>query len=130
MKVLARSLIALLSLALAAPNAIAQVKLKGSAVVYCGAASQTSAPASIDEKRVRDATPEWQTIRSEGVKHGSARYALLVAEADKRIKEAVKAASSDAGKDLVVRSGDVEDAQGKDVADITDQVIAKLSTVP
>lgn len=106
------------------------VSLKSGAVIYCGSASNTTAPATIDEQKVREATPEWQTIQSEGVKKGSARYKLLSAEMDKRIREAVKTAAGEQSRDLVVRDGDVEDARGREVADITTQVIARLQTMP
>lgn len=104
----------------------AQIDLNSDAVVYVGSAANTTAPASIDETKVKEATTEWQTIQAEGVRPGSARYRLLAAEMDKRIREAVKNAASAASKDLVVRSGDVSNAQGKEIVDLTDKVIAKL----
>lgn len=107
-------------------SAAAQVGLRQGAVVYFGSASNTSSPASLDDAKVRDATPEWRTIQAEGVKRGSARYQLLMAEMDKRIREAVRAAAGRAGRDMVVRKGDVDDARGKDVQDLTDAVIANL----
>jgi hypothetical protein len=106
--------------------AAAQVELKPDAVTYFGSASNTSAPATIDEAKVREATPEWQTIQADGVRRGSARYILLVAEMDKRIRDAAQKAAADASKDLVVRSGDISNARGKTAADLTTQVIAKL----
>lgn len=122
----------LLSLAVAIlPGSLpAQVDLKSDAVVYFGNASNTTAPASVDEDRVREATPEWQTIRAEGVRKGSARYKILMAEADKRIREAVRDVALNRSKDLVVRAGDVTDAKGKDVADITNDVVERLSQNP
>lgn len=108
----------------------AQVDLKQEAVVYFGNGANTGAPAAIDEDRVRDATPEWQTIQAEGVRRGSARYNLLVGEMDKRIRAAVRAAAAEKGNDLVVRSGDITDAKGKAVADLTADVIGKLNMTP
>lgn len=106
------------------------VALKKDAVVYFGSASNTTAPASIDEEKVKEATQEWKTIQSEGVKKGTARYKLLVAEMDKRIRTAVKAVAGSASHDLVVGKGGVENARGKDVADITAEVIGKLEAMP
>lgn len=108
----------------------AQVDLKSDAVVYFGSATNTTAPAMVDEDKVREATAEWQTIKSEGVRKGSARYKILMAEADKRIRQAVRDVASTHSKDLVVRSGDVTNAKGKDVADITSEVVEKLSQNP
>ena len=105
---------------------MAQVELKKDAVVFSGNASNTSAPATMDEAKVRRATTEWQTIEADGVKRGSARYLLLVAEMDKRIRSAAQKAASGASKDLVVRAGDIANARGKTVADLTDDVIANL----
>ncbi len=111
---------------LVAGSAVGQVGLRSGAVVYFGSASNTSSPATLDEAKVREATPEWRTIQADGVKKGSARYQLLVGEMDRRIREAVRTAAGRAGRDLVVRKGDVEDARGKDVVDMTDQVLGHL----
>jgi Skp family chaperone for outer membrane proteins len=122
----ARLLEAALLLAMAA-SLPAQVDLKDSAVVYFGSAANTSAPGTIDETKVREATSEWQTIKAESVRPGSARYLLLVAEMDKRIREAVKSVAGETGKDLVVRANDIEDQRGREVVDITDKVVGKLT---
>lgn len=115
-----------LGLLISAACAVAQVDLRSDAVVYFGSASNTSAPAVIDEQKVREATPEWQTIQAEGVRRGSARYMLLVAEMDRRIRTAAQSAAAAASKDLVVRSGDITNANGKSSVDLTSDVIAKL----
>jgi hypothetical protein len=119
-------LLVLAMVSLTAAEATAQVELKADAVTYFGSASNTSAPATIDETKVREATPEWQTIQAEGVRRGSARYILLVGEMDKRIREAAQKAAADASKDLVVRSGDISNNRGKKPADLTTQVIAQF----
>lgn len=103
-----------------------QVDVKQDAVVYVGSASNTSAPATIDEVKVREATPEWQKIQAEGVRRGSARYILLVGEMDKRIRAAAQKAATAASKDLVVRSGDITNDHGKTVTDLTASVIQNL----
>jgi hypothetical protein len=110
-----------------AVGASAQVDLKDAAVVYFGSSANTTAPATLDEARVREATIEWQTIKAEGVRPGSARYILLAAEMDKRIRDAVKSAAGEAGRDLVVRSNDIDDARGREVLDLTDKVVGKLT---
>ncbi|MEQ1630952.1 MAG: hypothetical protein ABL997_01170 [Planctomycetota bacterium] len=106
--------------------AVAQVDVKSDAVVYFGSASNTSAPATIDEQKVREATPEWQTIQAEGVRRGSARYMLLVGEMDRRIRTAAQSAASKSSKDLVVRSGDITNDNGRTPTDLTSDVIANL----
>ncbi len=64
--------------------------------------------------------------RSEGVKKGSARYDLLTSEMNRRIKTAVVSVAQAESRDCVVRTGDIEDAGGLTVADLTDAVIDEL----
>lgn len=108
--------------------ATAQVKLKRGAVVYSGSAANTSAPATIDEARVRDATSEWQRIQAEGIDVDSAQGKQLIGKMKNRIREAVKAVAVDESRDLVVRNDDIADDMGKSVLDLTDKVIDKLGS--
>jgi len=108
----------------------AQVELKQDAVVYFGSATKATAPATIDEDQVKQATTEWKTIQAEGVRRGSARYLLLTGQMDKRIREAVRSVVAEASKDLVVRAGDVTDAKGKNVVDLTAEVARKIDKTP
>lgn len=103
-----------------------QVTVKRGAVVFHGSASNTSAPATIQESKVRDATREWQKIQSEGVDPDSAQGKQLIAQMNGKIRDAVKAAATAEGRDMVARKGDITDAQGHDVVDLTDKVIANL----
>ncbi len=121
-----RSLLFTAAMFLCAAIGKAQVDLKADAVVYFGSACNTSAPATIDEQKVREATPEWQTILADGVRRGTARYILLTAEMDKRIREAAQKAAASLSKDLVVRAGDILNANGKAPTDLTTTVIANL----
>jgi|SwirhirootsSR3_FD_contig_31_25452294_length_559_multi_3_in_0_out_0_2 hypothetical protein len=121
-----RPLLLALAIAIVPGFVRAQVDLKTDHVVYFGSASNTSAPATIDEQKVREATPEWQTILADGVRRGSARYILLVADMDKRIRDAAQKAAAAASKDLVVRSGDITNNHGKSVTDLTASVIQNL----
>lgn len=122
------SLAALMAVALAVSAPAQGIEAKRGAVVLFGSTSNTTRPATIDMDRVEKETPEWETIRSEGVRKGSARYEILVAQMHKRIKAACKAAAEGDGVDCVVRHGDVKDAHGLDVVDLTDSVIDSLET--
>lgn len=104
----------------------AQVKLKRGAVVYTGSASNTSAPATIDETKVREATEEWKRIQSEGIDPDSAQGKQLLVKMKNRIRDAVKSVATDESRDLVVRKDDISDEQGKEVLDLTDKVVDKL----
>jgi Skp family chaperone for outer membrane proteins len=104
----------------------AQVTLKRGAVVYHGSAANTTAPATIDLKKVRAVTVEWQEIEAEGIEKESARGKQLLRKMNQRVREAAQAVAADESCDLVVREGDIADDQGRSVADLTELVIAKI----
>lgn len=122
----ARSLAAVLVLT---AGASAQgIVTNSKSVVFFGSASNTSKPATIKLDDVEKETPEHETIKTEGVRKGSARYELLLAQMHQRITRAVKTAAETAGHDCVVRQGDVKDARGLEVADLTKAVIEQLES--
>lgn len=124
-----RSLLAVAAgLALALAAAAQGIELKPSGSTYFGSAANCTQPASIRFDDVRDATPEWQTIRSEGIRKGSARYSLLISEMNARIQRACRKAAEEAGRDCVVGDRDVKDDRGLEVRDITSEVVAKLES--
>jgi hypothetical protein len=96
-----RTLFATLCLCLA--PLVAQVQVKRGAVVYHGSSSNTSAPASIDEDKVRDATPEWKKMQSQGIDPDSAQGKQLLVQMNNRIREAVKAVATSESRDMVTR---------------------------
>jgi len=106
----------------------AQVSLKRGAVVYAGSAANTSAPATIDYAKVKEATKEWKKLRSDGIDPDSAQGLQLLQQMSDRIREAANQAANDESRDLVVRKDDIVDPQGKSVADLTDKVIGKLGS--
>ena len=115
-------------LVFAAAGAAQGVVMKSSGVVLCGSASNCTQPATVDMKKVAKATPEYKTIKSEGVPKGSARYDLLVAQMIKRIKQACSDVAKAEGKDCVVRSGDIDRDNGLAVTDLTDKVVEKVES--
>lgn len=124
-----RTVLAILAvLALAVAGAAQGVVMKSGGVVLCGSASNCTQPATIDMKKVAKATPEYKTIKSEGVPKGSARYDLLVAQMVKRIKQACSDVAKVEGKDCIVRKGDIEQDNGLAVSDLTDKVIEKVES--
>jgi hypothetical protein len=122
----ARLFLALLFLGLMVGGLSAQVTLERNAFVYHGSAANATAPATIDDDKVRAATVEWQTIRSEGIDERSARGRQLAAKMNKRIRAAVRAVASSQGRDLVVREQDIADDQGREVVDLTDAVVREI----
>ncbi len=105
----------------------AQVGVKRGAIIYHGSASNTTAPASIDEQKVRDATPEWKRMQAEGVDPDSAQGKQLVVQMNNRIREAVKSVATTESRDMVARKDDISDKQGRDVVDLTDKVVSKVA---
>jgi len=122
----ARARSALVALAVATAPVAAQVDLRTDAVIYFGSACNSSGPATIDEIKVRNATPEWQQIRAHGISRGSARYILLMGAMDRKIRAAAQQAVAISGQDLLVRAGDITDRRGKTVVNLTSLVIANL----
>ncbi len=102
------------------------IRTKRGAVVLFGSAANCCQPSTIHYKRVQKATPEWKTIKSERVKKGSARYDLLISEMNSRINTEGASVAQDESRDCVVRTGDIKDAGGQTVTDLTDAVIDEL----
>ena len=105
---------------------IAQVTVKKGAVIYVGSASNTTAPASVKESKIKEATPEWKKIQAEGIDVDSAQGKQLIVQMNNRIREAIKDVAKAESRDMVTRKCDVTDAQGRDVVDLTDKVVAKV----
>ncbi|MBZ0153339.1 MAG: hypothetical protein K8J09_17580 [Planctomycetes bacterium] len=105
----------------------AQVTLKRGAVVYQGSGTNTTAPATVDESKLKEATPEWKKIQADGIDVDSAQGKQLIHKMNERIKEAVKSVAQSESRDLVTRKDDIIDKQGKDVVDLTDKVVDKIS---
>jgi len=105
---------------------IAQIKTKRGCVVLFGSTANCSQPSTLNYRKVQGATPEWKTIKSDGVKKGSARYALLISEMNSRIKTACATVAQTESRDCVVRQGDISNAGGLTVTDLTSDVIAEL----
>jgi Skp family chaperone for outer membrane proteins len=117
-----------LGIALAAVAAAQGIETKSGAQILFGSSANCSKAATIDFDKVRKATPEWKTIKSEAVPGNSARYDLLIMEMNKRIKDACKEVAQGGGHDCVLAKGDLADAKGQKVADITDEVVRKLES--
>ena len=104
----------------------AQVTVKKGAVVYVGSASNTTAPATVSETKLRDATPEWKKMQADGIDADSAQGKQLLTQMNTRIRKAVKDVAETEKRDMVTRKDDISDKQGRDVVDLTDKVVTKL----
>lgn len=105
----------------------AQVTLRKGAKVYHGSASNTTAPATVQETKVRASTPEWQKIEDEGIDPQSARGKQLITRMNTRIRRAIKAVADSESCDLVTRKKDLKDDRGRTVVDLTSKVIDKIN---
>lgn len=110
-------------LTMSSPATAQGVSLKSKAAVLSGEASNCSRPATVNIERVAEATPEYKEIKAHSLDESSARYGLLIKAMMKRIKDACRSAAADAGNDLVVRAGDIQNDKGLTVSDLTDKVI-------
>lgn len=107
---------------------LAQITVKSGAVVYHGSASNTSAPATIDEAKVKEATPEWKKMQAEAIDPDSAQGKQLVVRMNTRIQDAVRSVAAAENRDLVTRKDDISDRQGRDIVDLTDKVAKKVGS--
>ncbi len=105
---------------------VAQVTVKKGAVIYQGSASNTTAPATVNESKVKEATPEWKKIQAEGIDTDSAQGKQLIVQMNNRIREAIKEVAKAEKRDMVTRKDDITDKQGRDVVDLTDKVVTKV----
>jgi len=102
------------------------VRLSRGAQTIVGSAAFCTQPATISKAQVQAATPEGQEIRRENVQPGSARYKLLESRMHQRILRVCQRVAREAGCDLVVRSGDIADARGLQVQDLTADVVQAM----
>jgi hypothetical protein len=102
------------------------VDLARTADVFCGSSFNCSRPAVFDYDRVRESTPEWKTIMAAHVQPGSARYELLNRTMHERLRERIRKVAAARKCDLVVRAGDIKDARGLEVVDLTADLTAEL----
>ena len=111
-----------------AASLAAQVKVKRGAVVYTGSASNTTAPATVNEKKLRKATPEWQKIQDEDIDTDSARGKQLIVKMNERIRRAVRNVATAEHRDMVTRKKDLKDALGREVVDLTQKVVDEIES--
>ena len=105
------------------------IRVKARSVIF-GNARHCRAPATIDFKKVLDATPEMQEIQEEGIQKGSARYIILIAKAVKRIRKVVAKVAVSQKRDCVVKEGSIrENPHDLEISDLTDEVIESIEDV-
>jgi hypothetical protein len=113
-------------LALASAISAQGVVLKPRGLVLFGSAAVTTSPASVDFMRVVKATPEWSTIRTQGVREGSGRYNLLLTTMNQRLRKVVARIAEAHGCDCVFRTRDLKESNGLRVVNLTKAVLGSL----
>ncbi|MEW6742861.1 MAG: hypothetical protein AB1486_08880 [Planctomycetota bacterium] len=96
------------------------VKVTGT--VYLGDKNGFSKAGTIDETKIFEEIPAYQTIKKEGLKPDTARYHFLLRKANEVFKAAVKKAAKDGGYDLVVENEGIV-VRDQKVPEITQAVI-------
>jgi len=94
--------------------------------VYLGNPESFNSPAEINASEVFEAIPEYRQIRQEKISPDDARYWLLMNKANKRFYRALKTVSKTCGYDLIAEIGTIGVYRGKNVPDVTGDVILAL----
>ncbi|MBI3820127.1 MAG: hypothetical protein HY286_15645 [Planctomycetes bacterium] len=90
--------------------------------VYLGSADAFTSPAVVESSKVMEILPAMKTIKDESVKKDSARWFILVNEANQQFQKALKAVAKEHSYDLVAEVGSVTGP--KAITDATDLAIA------
>jgi hypothetical protein len=99
----------------------AALKVLDRTKVYYGLADAFTAPAVVEAAKVMETLPAMKTIEGEGLKKNSARYFMLLNEANQQFQKAIKAVAKDQSYDLLAEVGAVTGP--KAIPNATDQVI-------
>ena len=94
--------------------------------VYFGDRYQFSKPCVLSRKKVFEKIPEYQTIVRERLNKHSARYHLLIEQANRVFRSKIKEALEELGYDLVVEKKGIK-TRGVKIPDISKEVIAKIT---
>ncbi len=90
--------------------------------VYHGLADSFSSPATVVSTRVFDTLPAMKKIEEEKVKRDTARWHVLIKEANEQFQKALKTVSKENEYDLIAEEGAVTGS--KAIPNVTDQAIA------
>jgi len=93
--------------------------------VYLGSTSNFKKPGVVQLGRIFKETEPYKQIIREKLDRGDPKYRILLVEANKVAKKAMKRVHDEEGYDLVVEKGHLE-IEGEEVPEITDVVIAAL----
>ena len=97
-------------------------KVSDRAKVYFGFADAFSAPAVVDSARVLESLPPMKRIRDEKVAKESAKWHLLISEANSQFQKVLKSVAKSGGYDLIAEVGSVSGPRA--VPNITDEAIS------
>lgn len=94
--------------------------------VLWGNAHRSTAPAEVDLAQAIAATREGRRIEDEGIERGSARYDILMAKANARVRTVVRRIAIANSRDCVVKSASYRNPDGLPVSDLTSKVVDAL----
>jgi hypothetical protein len=102
------------------------IKVKRENVLW-GSVRKCRSPAEVDMKKALAATPEAKKIKDRGIAKGSAKYLILMAKANKRVRRIVKEVAVNDSRDCVVKKDSIKANPKKlTVVDLTDKVVEAI----
>lgn len=94
-------------------------------IYYGNPEKGVSNPAVIDSSKIFNNIPAYKKIVDEGLTPKNPKYWILMEEANKVFKASLKKTAKKLKVDLIAEIGAIE-IKGKEITDITDEVIEKL----
>ncbi|MFN3242946.1 MAG: hypothetical protein ACE37K_15710 [Planctomycetota bacterium] len=95
-------------------------------MVLFGSYLSCTRPGTFSLDHVVEHTPEGQTMRAESVDRDSARGRILWGQMYRRLRGAAALVARRCGLDCIVSEGDVRDARGLPVRDVTSELVQQL----
>jgi hypothetical protein len=103
-----------------------KVRYRVTGDVYHGDKYKFEKPCTLCRKKVFEVIPEYQTIKRERLNKHSARYHILIQQANRVFRSKIKEALEDLDYDLVVEKKGIKARRIK-IPDITEEVIDKIT---
>ena len=95
--------------------------------IFFGDPKAFDSPAAVDIQTIIEATPEYQEIKKDKIKRGTAKYWILLSKATDRAIEAIAGVAEDEAYDLIAARDYLKDLKPKVAAeDITKTVIENI----
>ncbi len=95
--------------------------------IFFGDPKAFDSPAAVDIQTIIETTPEYQEIKRDKIKRGTAKYWILLSKTTDRAIEAIADVAKDEGYDLIAARDYLKDLKPKVAAeDVTKTVVKKI----